>query len=96
MDPRFEKTTGLKFLEENLQNLANICNFWINRVGEYFVAPLRIRVATLIQEREEVPLWIRVATLFNFDPFLATLILGWAVNALGSRPCSKLIQHSIA
>ena len=50
--------------------------FWLHRVGEYFVAFLRIRVATLI-DYFEVLLRIRVATLIDLMHFgirIATLI----------------------
>ena len=43
-----------------------ILHLFGSAVGEYFVASLRIRVATLIDFRL---LSIRVATLIDFDPF---------------------------
>ena len=63
---RFQKPKALQNYRGNASNRLHFGPILVLGVGEYFVASLRIRVATLIDFRL---LSIRVATLIDFDPF---------------------------
>ena len=63
---RFQKPKALQNYRGNASNRLHFGPIWFRRVGEHFVASLRISVATLIDFRL---LSIRVATLIDFDPF---------------------------